>query len=387
MFHLKKMEELSMSIPTILIPGIQGTKLLNTNTLDFDTIWSMIQNRYETIYDLLLKQDSRFEVNPKSIIERGDVEDVAYREIVHVLERKTKQPVYIFGYDWRQSSLDTAKRLANFVEYLKEKLSVKKFNFIAHSMGGMVLSSYLKTLQGNYDSIENVIFAVTPFRGSIQALISLTMGEGGIRYPMFNSSDEFRKIARTFPSVFELCPTYQNAVIFEDGANFNIFNPDHWQSNIGDDDWGMFLNRISHMKAFYDRQNPTMINLRELPLEVRNRFLILMGMGVKTKNKVIVQPVSPDGRVKNFFNFDSIDSEGDGDGVVPFESASIYKNDILTLGIKKKWTDFSFHALFLNDGRVQSTITRFLLNQTSEHFNGSPWWTVVDDSVTLIPIE
>ena len=376
-----------MSIPTILIPGIQGTKLLNTNTLDFDTIWSMIQNRYETIYDLLLKQDSRFEVNPKSIIERGDVEDVAYREIVHVLERKTKQPVYIFGYDWRQSSLDTAKRLANFVEYLKEKLSVKKFNFIAHSMGGMVLSSYLKTLQGNYDSIENVIFAVTPFRGSIQALISLTMGEGGIRYPMFNSSDEFRKIARTFPSVFELCPTYQNAVIFEDGANFNIFNPDHWQSNIGDDDWGMFLNRISHMKAFYDRQNPTMINLRELPLEVRNRFLILMGMGVKTKNKVIVQPVSPDGRVKNFFNFDSIDSEGDGDGVVPFESASIYKNDILTLGIKKKWTDFSFHALFLNDGRVQSTITRFLLNQTSEHFNGSPWWTVVDDSVTLIPIE
>ncbi|WP_342042891.1 alpha/beta fold hydrolase [Bacillus sp. OTU2372] len=376
-----------MSIPTILIPGIQGTKLLNTNTLDFDTIWSMIQNRYETIYDLLLKQDSRFEVNPKSIIERGDVEDVAYREIVHVLERKTKQPVYIFGYDWRQSSLDTAKRLANFVEYLKEKLSVKKFNFIAHSMGGMVLSSYLKTFQGNYDSIEHVIFAVTPFSGSIQALISLTMGEGGIRYPMFNSSDEFRKIARTFPSVFELCPTYQNAVIFEDGANFNIFNPDHWQSNIGDDDWGMFLNRISHMKAFYDRQNPTMINLRELPLEVRNRFLILMGMGVKTKNKVIVQPVSPDGRVKNFFNFDSIDSEGDGDGVVPFESASIYKNDILTLGIKKKWTDFSFHALFLNDGRVQSTITRFLLNQTSEHFNGSPWWTVVDDSVTLIPIE
>ncbi|MEH7544959.1 lipase/acyltransferase domain-containing protein [Neobacillus vireti] len=376
-----------MSIPTILIPGIQGTKLLNTNTLDFDTIWSMIQNRYETIYDLLLKQDSRFEVNPKSIIERGDVEDVAYREIVHVLERKTKQPVYIFGYDWRQSSLDTAKRLANFVEYLKEKLSVKKFNFIAHSMGGLVLSSYLKTLQGNYDSIEHVIFAVTPFSGSIQALISLTMGEGGIRYPMFNSSDEFRKIARTFPSVFELCPTYQNAVIFEDGANFNIFNPDHWQSNIGDDDWGMFLNRISHMKAFYDRQNPAMINLRELPLEVRNRFLILMGMGVKTKNKVIVQPESPDGRMKNFFNFDSIDSEGDGDGAVPFESASIYKNDILTLGIKKKWTDFSFHALFLNDGRVQSTITRFLSNQTSEHFNGSPWWTVVDDSVTLIPIE
>ncbi|MDR4947260.1 lipase/acyltransferase domain-containing protein [Neobacillus cucumis] len=375
-----------MSIPTILIPGIQGTKLLNTNTLNFDTIWSMVQSRYETIYDLLLKQDSRFEVNPKSIIERGDVEDVAYREIVHELERKTKQPVYIFGYDWRQSSLDTAKRLANFVEYLKEKLSVKKFNFIAHSMGGVVLSSYLKLLQGNYDSLEHVIFAVTPFRGTFHALISLTMGEGGIRFPMFNSSDEFRKIARTFPSVFELCPTYQKAIIFEDGAIFDVFNPDHWQSNIGDDDREMFLSRINHMKAFWDRQNPAMLDLRDLPLEVRKRFLILMGMGVKTKNKVIVQPESPDGRVKNFFNFDSLDSEGDGDGAVPFESASIYKNDILTLGIKKKRTDISFHALFLNDGRIQTTITRFLLNQTSEHSNGSPWWTVIDDSVTRIAI-
>ncbi|MBM7653488.1 lipase/acyltransferase domain-containing protein [Neobacillus cucumis] len=375
-----------MLIPTILIPGIQGTKLLNTNTLNFDTIWSMVQSKYETIYDLLLKQNSRFEVNPKSIIERGGVEDVAYREIVHVLERKTKQPVYIFGYDWRQSSLDTAKRLAHFVEYLKEKLSVKKFNFIAHSMGGVVLSSYLKLLQGNYDSIEHVIFAVTPFGGTIHALISLTMGEGGIGFPMFNSSDEFRKIARTFPSVFELCPTYQKAIIFENGAIFDIFNPDHWQSNIGDDDRGMFLSRINHMKAFWDRQNPAMLDLRDLPLEVRKKVLILLGMGVKTKNKVIVQPENPDGRVKNFFNFDSLDSEGDGDGVVPFESASIYKNDILTLAIKKKRTDISFHALFLNDGRIQTTITRFLLNQTSVHSNGSPWWTVIDDSVTQIAI-
>ncbi|MEH7419040.1 alpha/beta hydrolase [Neobacillus drentensis] len=373
-----------MTIPTIIIPGIQGTKLVNTNTLDFDTIWSVTQSKYETIYDLLLMQDNRFEVNPKSIIERGDVEDVAYREIVHVLERKTKQPVYIFGYDWRQSSLETAKRLAYFVEYLKEKLSVKKFNFIAHSLGGMVLSSYLKTLQGNYDSIDHCIFAVSPFRGTIQALIALTVGEGGIRFPLFNSSDEFRKIARTFPSVFELCPTYQNALLFEDGTDFDIFNPDHWQTNIGDDDWGMFLNRVSLMKAFWDRQNPAMLDLRNLPLEVRKRFLILMGRGVKTKNKVIVQPESPDGRVKNFFNFDSLDSEGDGDGAVSVESASTYKNDILTLGIKKKWTDFSLHALFLNDGRVQTTITRFLLNQTSDHANGSAWWTVIDDSVTQV---
>ena len=93
-----------------------------SNTLDFDTIWSALQSKYETIYDLSLKEDSRFETKPKSIIERGDVEDLPYREVVYVLENKTKMPVYIFGYDWRKSSAETAKRLANYVAYLKEKL-------------------------------------------------------------------------------------------------------------------------------------------------------------------------------------------------------------------------------------------------------------------------
>lgn len=41
-----------MTTPTIIIPGIKGTTLVNTNTLDFDTIWSGIQSKFEssTIY-------------------------------------------------------------------------------------------------------------------------------------------------------------------------------------------------------------------------------------------------------------------------------------------------------------------------------------------------
>lgn len=373
-----------MTIPTIIIPGIQGTKLVNTNTLNFDTIWSSVQSKYETIYDLLLKQDSRFEVNPKSIIERSDVEDLSYREIVQVLEYKTNMPVYIFGYDWRLSSQETASRLASYVEYLKQKLCVKKFNFIAHSMGGTVLSCYLKQLSNNYDSIDHVIYAACPFKGTIHALIALTVGEGGIRFPLFNSNDEFRKIARTFPSVFELCPTFTDAAVFENGTGFDIFNPDHWQSNIGDDDWGMFHTRINQMKTFWDRQNPAMLDLRDLPDGVKKKFLILAGVGEKTKHKVIVQPLSPDGRERNFFNFDSPDSEGDGDGAVPLESSAIYKEDLLTLGVKKNWTDFSMHALFLNDGRVQTVITRFLLDKTSDNSIGSPWWTVLDGSINQV---
>lgn len=374
-----------LTVPIILIPGIQGTKLVNSNTLNFDTIWSAVQIKYETIYDLALKQDSRFEQMPKSIIERSDVEDLAYRDAVSVFEKKTTMPVYIFGYDWRKSSAETAKYLAKYVEFLKEKLSVHSFNFITHSMGGMVFSCYLKNLQGDYDVIDHAVLAACPFEGSVMALISLTVGEGGSRFPLFNSKDEFRKIARTFPSVFELCPTYKDAVLFENGSGFDLFNPDHWQSNIGDDDRGMFFDRLSHLKAFRDRQNPAMLNLGYLPESVREKFLIIAGEGENTKKKVIVQPQSPDGRAKNFFKFDSADADGkNGDGAVPLESAAIYKNDILTLAVQKKWTDLSMHALFLNDGRIQTLITRFLMNTISENPADSSWWSVLDGSVRQV---
>ena len=77
-----------MDIPTILVPGIKGTTLVNTNTLDFDTIWSGIQCKFETIFDLELQLEPRFETDPRSIIERSDVEDLAYKEAVVILERE-----------------------------------------------------------------------------------------------------------------------------------------------------------------------------------------------------------------------------------------------------------------------------------------------------------
>ncbi|WP_026575400.1 lipase/acyltransferase domain-containing protein [Bacillus sp. UNC438CL73TsuS30] len=371
-------------IPTILIPGIQGTKLVNTNTLNFDTIWSAVQSKYETIYDLALKRDSRFEVNPKSIIERSDVEDLAYRQAVYIIEKKTQSPIYIFGYDWRKSSEENSQHLENYVEYLKEKLSVKKFNYIAHSLGGMVFSCYLKNLKGNYESIEHAVLAVCPFMGSVRALISLTAGEGGFEFPLFNANDEFRKIARTFPSVYELCPTYKDAIVFEDGSAFDLGNPDNWQSNIGNNDRAMFLDRISQLRKFRDINHPAMLDLTKLPDEVQKRLLILAGVGEETKTKVVVEPYSPDGGVKNFFNFDTPNSNGDGDGAVPIESAEIYKQSVLTLIVRKKWNQVAMHPLFLNDGRVQTLITRFFLNNTSVYANGNPWWSVIDGSVNRL---
>ncbi|MED3563001.1 hypothetical protein [Bacillus xiapuensis] len=146
----------------------------------------------------------------------------------------------------------------------------------------------------------------------------------------------------------------------------------------------MFLDRIGQLSKFRDKQNPAMLDLGGLPSDVMQKLLILAGVGEDTKSKVVVEPQSPDGTVQNFFNFDAFHSTGDGDGTVPIESAAIYKQSVLTLKVRKKWSQVAMHPLFLNDGRVQTLITRFFLNNTSENFTGTPWWSVIDGSVNQL---
>lgn len=372
-----------METPIILVPGIKGTTLVNINTLNFDTIYSGVQSVYETIADLELREDALFETSPRAIIERGDVEDLAYREIVSQLSRKTPCPVYIFGYDWRKSCHVNGRKLKRFVEYLKAKLGAEQFHFVTHSMGGVVFGCFLKELRGQYALVNKAVLTVCPFLGSIHALISLIVGEGGIKFPLFNSNDEFRKIARTFPSVYELIPMYQDAVVCESKQPFDLYNRKQWQSNIADD--SMFQRRLQELREFRNPANPAAMDLRQLPEDVRQRMLIVAGRNERTKVQVTVNDQTSHNRVTNFFDFDnnSDDGEasyGDGDGTVPFQSAIAYKGDIVTLAVRSKWTDGATHGFFLNDGRVQTIIKRFLNAETEF----PEWWNDISGSVTRV---
>ncbi len=367
--------------PTILVPGIQGTTLVNANTLDFDTIWSGIQSKYETIYDLALKEDTQYDDMPRAIIERSDVEDLAYKNAFYIIKNMIGGSVYIFGYDWRKSCVENGKRLKEYVDHLKGKLGIDQFNFLTHSMGGMVLSCYLNLLNGNYDIVDHAILTVCPFKGSIHALIGLIKGEGGVKFPFLNSNDEFRKIARTFPSVYELCPVYQDAIDFDTShplfgiGLFDIYNNEHWQSNLSQN--LLFQSRLKQLKQFREI-DPAMLDFGLLTEEIKNKFLIIVGKGEDTRDKVVINNQGPKEKVNNFFNFDQ--PKGDGDGTVPLQSSTIYKDDILTLTVESKWHDKATHAFFLNDGRVQAIIKRFL----KDEINITEWWSDAAGSVEKV---
>jgi pimeloyl-ACP methyl ester carboxylesterase len=360
--------------PIILIPGIQGTKLFNTNEKDFQVIWSGVKKNFSNITKLALQKDGTSDSEIEMVVERADVENLAYSEIVNYL-RSLGYRVFIFGYDWRKSNLETAEKLESYIDKLKNKLNVNSFNFLTHSMGCLVLSSYFKRLgdeQKINDIVNKVIFTVPPVLGSVESTFNLVAGKSRL----FNSSDDFRKIARTFPSIYELLPVYEGAYTFKNTARQKDFDYSHFDSywqhvpNATRPDTivkqNLIRHRLSDMGAARSH-NDFIYDFHAVQSEtLKKKLLVIVGTGEDTRVNVVIKDKVD--HVVNYFDFDHPHAEGDGDGTVPHASGIAFKDTLLTLKVKSRkvetWADGRFimtdwHAFFLNNGRVQNVITRF----------------------------
>lgn len=356
----------------ILIPGIQGTKLANVNEKDFRTIWSGIKKYFSNIHNLKLQYDGISDKGAETIIERADVENIAYSEIINYL-RSLGFNVFIFGYDWRKSNVESAKELQELVAKVRRKLNEPEINFLTHSMGGLVLSAFLKTMSAHErnELINKIIFTVPPFLGSVEASFNLTIGKSRL----FNSSDDFRKIARTFPGIYELLPVYKDAYEFQNTVTKDNFNPydfsTYWQQvkDVSRDSTArkhrLMTKRLEDTGKVRDEDN-LIFNLSKCSPEFRKKVLILIGDGEKTKNRIYVEDEKGD--MKNYFNYEKYDEVDEGDGTVPSQSSTVFKDDILTLRLYTSFLEkradsrlimADWHAFFLNNGRVQNVIKRF----------------------------
>ncbi len=372
-----------MANPIIFIPGIEATTLVNVNSLNFDSVW----DKYDTLLNSIgtpvfsygLQMNPMFDEDNSTIIKRGHIDRFPYQDVINTLQAKVNAPIYLFGYDWRLPSVENGKRLLAFVAYLKNKLNrdpatpvVTKFDFLTHSMGGLVFSCYLKQLNGIYNDIGHIAMCACPFKGSVYALVHLAIGNAGVN-SIFNANDASRKANRTFPAIFELCPWYDGSVTFQsDGSQADLTVINDWQSNVYDDNEPLFQNRLGLLSSF---RNGDLMQLDTLPDAIKQNLLIVVGEGEDTHHKVVIDANSPEGSVTNFFDFDQ--PLGDGDGTVPIESSTFYSSNLLTIAVKKSiWNianDMSYHGLFLKDSRVQNIINRLFTNQTAS----ANWWASI----------
>lgn len=241
--------------------------------------------------------------------------------------------------------------------------NLEGFRFVTHSMGALVFNCYLSELNENFNDIDKVVFCAPPFKGSPYAVIHLVKGDGGIKSflnKIFGCNENIRKVVRTYPSLFELAPWYENSMVFEDGTPFDYTNINHWQSNIWDDEGmpSLFEARLQSLKNF---KNENLYDLSKLPEDLRSKMIIVAGS--KDKTVVGLKILKKKGEIKSFIRLDDL-IMGSGDGTVPFESATIYKDHIRTIEVQKEnffsqlGDNIDFHGLFLQDSRVQNIIIR-----------------------------
>ena len=209
----------------IVLPGIVASRLYkNVNNKREKMLWEPKKWNFFFNIPALACDENGISINkviPEHlyISEKGDyiVEKVSamvqeygaentYGKLVNTLYSKFNKQydIYFYAYDWRKSNSENAELLEKFINDNR----YDKVNFIAHSMGGVLASEYLRRSTENVNKMEKLITLGTPYLGAPKALYTLETGN------FFDDilTDTFTKkflqyVVNNFFSVYELLPT------------------------------------------------------------------------------------------------------------------------------------------------------------------------------------
>lgn len=101
-----------------------------------------------------------------------------YDDLVATLDENGYTPgedLFTFGYDWRNSNVETAGLLKQKIDEVKAICGCAQVDLIAHSMGGLVARYYMQS-DAYEDDVDQLVFLGTPHRGAPKAYL---MWEGG----------------------------------------------------------------------------------------------------------------------------------------------------------------------------------------------------------------
>lgn len=201
--------DLCAGSPIIFVPGIFDSRLYNT---DGKLVWlsPMIKEnvlKYLDIDNPLIVQNNLIDQCRLPIISREYGLNNAFLFIISVLCDEFKSSnVFVFSYDFRRSCSDAADALRDESEYILENYDCDKVNIVAHSMGGLVASSYAAKY-GTSD-IDKVITLAAPYEGSPKAFYSAASGNiHGIPEFLTEQAGLSRSMYLKYPSLSELLPT------------------------------------------------------------------------------------------------------------------------------------------------------------------------------------
>lgn len=281
--------------PVIVIPGILGSKLLDTES--GTTVWGAFSGKYANperpegaaLVALPMRQGEPLDKLHDTVEPTGSLDTVqfslfglpvrlkAYFNILQtlgvggyrdeqlglsgaVVYPEDHYSCFQFSYDWRRDNVENAHRLGRFIEEKRKQVQAEiykrfkikdhpvKFDIVAHSMGGLVARYYLR--YGDADlpddgttpevtwkgarHIDRVVLVGTPSAGSVSSLMQLVHGNKlGPFLPRYPPA-----VLGTMPSVYQLLPRARHASVLDNESGEpieDLYDPALW-TRMG---WGL----------------------------------------------------------------------------------------------------------------------------------------------------
>jgi pSer/pThr/pTyr-binding forkhead associated (FHA) protein len=288
--------------PVVFIPGLTGSELWRGS----ERVWPNPKLFFTQPQQLRLSENNPLEARAvvgEVVIVPNLIKLDRYSRLSDYLEESLEyergKDLFEFPYDWRQDCRLAAKQLATAIDSWKISPPVV---IIAHSMGCLVSRYYVERLGGK-KRVSRMIFLGGPHYGSPQALMTLLFGPKLLPFGLLG--ERLRKVISTFPSMYQLLPTYPCA---EDQKKQSI-------DLLSDETW------------LLEEQRPLLRTAREFRKELGTHCSVpsisIFGYGIKTVTRVKVNR-NPQGRWQNV----DFGSEEGGDATVPEQSAIVEGSEI-----------------------------------------------------------
>ena len=119
-------------------------------------------------------------------------------------------PLHVFGYNWLQSSADSATLLGEYIRKVlgdyHGRLAVNKVILVTHSMGGLVARHYSENMNGQ-ENILGIVHGVMPDLGSPAAYRRMKTGERGVTGMIIgDNAEKLMPVLAQSPGPLQLLP-------------------------------------------------------------------------------------------------------------------------------------------------------------------------------------
>ena len=236
----------------IFIPGFKGSFLRqhSSRRLVWPSPWQIYFGNKSLQLPIQPNQKGLLELYSSEVLHKitlvpGIFEIKFYEYWLKTLKRNFGKTHKIIGfdYDWRLDNFEAVQKLDQLIKQLNQHHD-RSITLIAHSMGGLIASYYLRYGSQNFElaqenwsgaaQVDHMIFAGVPFRGTASMFRSIQIGM---------RTEQNRRLlcqpaVASFPSSYQLMPMAGTSFLSKlngSALEQDIFDGQNWQDN----HWGL----------------------------------------------------------------------------------------------------------------------------------------------------